>query len=79
MRELTEKTARIPGGELFRRGLIAGIGWTFGATLGFVIVSTIVIAIFRSLGGLPVIGSFIANIVEETQTQMIRRNPIYSE
>lgn len=73
MRVLTEKNGRIPGRELFRRGFIAGIGWAIGATLGVVIVSTFVVSLLNLLGGLPLIGSFIASIVEETQNQLIFR------
>ncbi len=62
--------------ELFKSGFIAGFGWSFGVTVGFVIVSTVIVIVLRSLGGLPVIGGFIANIVQETQTQLIRRNVI---
>lgn len=73
MRVLTEKTERIPGKELFRRGFIAGIGWAFGATLGLVIVSTLVVGVLNLLGGLPLIGGFLASLVEETQNQLLFR------
>lgn len=70
------KIAYIPYNELFKEGLIAGLGWAFGVTIGFAIVSTILVFILKLLGGLPLIGSFIANIIEETQIQLLKRSPI---
>lgn len=73
MRELTEKPGRLTGRELFRRGFIAGLGWSLGATVGVVVISTVVVWILNILGGLPLVGNFIANIVEETQFQLLSR------
>lgn len=71
------KLAYIPYNELLKEGFVAGIGWAFGVTLGFVIISTLIIFLFRQLGGLPVIGTWIANIVQETQNQLLLRNPLF--
>jgi len=60
----------------FREGFISGIGWSFGVTVGFVVVSTVIALTLNILGGLPVIGKFIASIVEETQVQLERRSII---
>ncbi len=60
----------------FKDGFFQGFGWSFGATIGFVIVSTILVIVLQSLGGLPLIGKWIAGIVQETQAQLSRRNPI---
>jgi hypothetical protein len=60
---------------LLRDGFIRGIGWAFGVTLGFVIVSTLLVFIFKALGGLPLIGIWIASIVEATQAQLLKRTP----
>ena len=60
----------------FRDGFIGGIGWAFGVTIGFVIISALLVVIFRSLGGLPLIGTWIASIVESTQEQLLRRTPL---
>ena len=76
---MSRKKKRIPGKELFRRGVIAGFGWSLGVTVGFVVISTVVLTIFNTLGGLPIIGSFIAGIVEETQNQIFLRNPLYRD
>jgi len=71
------KIAYIPYNELLKEGFFAGIGWSFGVTIGFVIISTILVFILKSLGGLPFIGSFLANIVAETQIQLSKRTPIF--
>ena len=73
--EEAHKKVSIP--ELLKRGFYSGIGWAFGVTVGFVIVSTIIVMILQNLGGLPLIGSWIANIVEETQAQLTRRTPVF--
>ena len=70
------KIAYIPYNELLKEGFITGIGWAFGVTLGFVLVSTFLVLIFRILGGLPLIGGLIADIIQETQSQLLKRTPI---
>ena len=70
------KIAYIPYNELLKEGFFAGIGWAFGVTIGFVIISSIIVVVLRSLGGLPLIGNWVADIVEETQAQLSRRNPL---
>jgi len=61
--------------ELLRQGVIAGIGWAIGVTIGFVLISTLLAFTLRSLGGLPLIGAWIANIVEATQVQLVDKGP----
>jgi len=63
--------------NLIKDGFWRGIGWSFGVTVGFVLISTVFVFIFRQLGGLPLIGNFIANIVEETQNQLIENTPVF--
>jgi hypothetical protein len=63
--------------QLFKDGFISGLGWSFGVTIGFVLISTLVVAVLSSLGGLPLVGSFIADIVDETQKQLINRTPLF--
>jgi hypothetical protein len=65
--------------ELLKRGFYSGVGWSFGATLGFALVSTILIVILRQLGGIPLIGSFFATIVEATLKQLSIRTPIFPQ
>lgn len=60
--------------SLFRAGFVSGLGWAFGVTIGFVAVSTILIIVLRSAGGLPVVGGVIADIVSATQEQLLKRS-----
>jgi hypothetical protein len=62
--------------HLFRQGFYSGIGWAIGVTLGFALISTIIVALFSRLGGLPLIGSWIASIVSATTEQLSNRTPI---
>lgn len=70
------KIAYIPYNELFKEGVIAGLGWAIGVTIGFVLISSVLVLILRQLGGLPLIGDWIASVVEETQSQLVKRTPI---
>lgn len=70
------KIAYIPYNELLKEGFFAGLGWAFGVTIGFVILSTLLVIFLKFLGGLPLIGGWIANIVEATQEQLLRRTPL---
>jgi len=60
--------------SLFRSGFISGLGWAFGVTIGFVLVSTIVLLVLRSIDSTTLFGSFIADIVEATQEQLLKRS-----
>lgn len=66
----------MPVKELLRRGFYSGISWAFGATVGFVLVSTIMVFILSRAGGLPLVGSFIASVVQSTLEQLYTRTPI---
>ena len=70
------KIAYIPYNELLKEGLVAGLGWAIGVTIGFVVISTILVLLLKSLGGVPYIGEWVARIVESTQDQLIKRTPI---
>ena len=74
-----EKSIKITVRELMRRGFYSGIGWAFGATVGFVFVSTILIFVLQQAGGLPLIGNFIASIVQSTMEQLSKRTPIFPQ
>lgn len=56
--------------DLLKEGVWAGFGWAMGVTLGFAIITIILGFALRSLGGTPVVGGWIANIVEATQLQL---------
>jgi len=62
--------------KMFLRGLIAGIGWAFGVTIGFAIISALLVTVFSSLGGLPLIGDWVASVVESTQESLLKRTPL---
>jgi hypothetical protein len=63
--------------ELLKRGFFSGIGWAFGATVGFVIISTILIYLLGKAGGLPLVGNFLASIVQSTLEQLATRTPVF--
>jgi hypothetical protein len=63
--------------KVLKKGFFQGIGWAFGVTIGFVLISTILVLILRSLGGLPLIGDWIASIVEATLSQLAKRSPVF--
>lgn len=65
--------------RLLKRGIVRGMGWAFGATIGFAIVSTVLVFVLRKAGGLPLVGSFIATIVDATIDQLVNRSPIFPQ
>lgn len=60
-----------------KRGFVAGIGWSFGVTFGFILISALFASLINFAGGLPLIGSFFADVVHSTQTELQNRNPYY--
>lgn len=58
-----------------KEGFYRGLGWSFGVTVGFVFISTVGIMLLQKLGGLPIIGKFIADIVEATNAALQFRRP----
>jgi hypothetical protein len=62
--------------EDFKEGFMQGLGWSFGVTIGFVLVSTILVLVLNMLGGVPLIGNGIASIVQATQISLIKRSSI---
>ena len=44
--------------SFFMQGILSGVGWSFGATIGFAIVAGHVTFTLSQLGALPVIGQF---------------------
>lgn len=45
---------------------LGGVATAIGATVGFAIVIWFITQVFSSLGALPIVGEFFANIVEAT-------------
>lgn len=60
-----------------KEGFFKGVGWAFGVTVGFVLISTILVSLFKKAGGLPIVGDFIADVVESTQEQLQKRTPVF--
>jgi len=56
--------------KTFFNGFIGGIGWAFGASFGFAILLAIISYIFNLLGGLPLVGNWIGEIIKHTQNYL---------
>jgi hypothetical protein len=52
--------------EQAKRGLVGGIFWSIGVTIGFVIVTLILAFIATNLITLPLIGNALAGVVRAT-------------
>ena len=59
---------------IFYKNFIAGTAWALGATVGFALLATVMSFLFGKIGGLPVIGEFVASLVEVTREALIKRN-----
>lgn len=62
--------------KLIKNGFYTGLGWAAGVTIGFALVSTIVVVVLNRLGGIPVVGGFLAEIVAATTEQLSGRTPV---
>lgn len=79
MKDEVQDNKKRPKREIFRAGIVGGLGWALGVTIGFAIVSIIIIFLVNRAGGIPLIGDWIAKVVESTQTQLELRNPYYQD
>ncbi len=61
--------------QLLREGVYSGIGWALGVTVGFALISTLIVIFVNSLGGIPIVGGFLADIVDATLAQLSFRSP----
>ena len=52
----------------FFLNLVGGVGWALGMTVGFTLLVSLISLIFSYLGGLPLIGNFLAAIINHTLT-----------
>jgi len=50
----------------FKDGLIHGMGWAFGVTIGFLILSAVLLFVANSLGGIPIIGDAVRGLIQTT-------------
>lgn len=62
-------------GRIFFVNFIGGIGWVLGMTLGVSLLVLITSSIISALGGMPIIGSWIAKIIAVTQQALSKHNP----
>lgn len=79
MKDEVQDNKKRPKRDIFKAGIVGGLGWAFGVTIGFAIISIIIIFLIDRAGGIPLIGDWIANVVEATQTQLELRKPYYQE
>jgi len=56
-----------------RKGIVGGIFWSIGVTIGFAIVSAVLIGILSNINTLPIIGNFLADVIEQTQKNLESR------
>ena len=56
-----------------KHGIFKGIGWSFGVTFGFALVSVIIATFLSQFVSIPVIGNFVASVVEATQASLSSR------
>ena len=57
----------------FLRGLLGGIGWAFGLSLGTAIIAVLVSLIVRRIDFVPIFGQFIADIIKAAQQNLNAR------
>ena len=48
-------------------GFIGGIGWAAGASIGFALLIAILSFLFKLLGGIPFLGSFVGQVAQQAQ------------
>lgn len=60
----------------FKLSFIKGIGWAFGITVGFVLVSSVFLTLLNKTGGLPIIGGRIADVVQSANQALEKTSPI---
>lgn len=63
----------------FKDGLIHGMGWAFGVTIGFLIISAILWFILNRLGGIPFVNDIIRPLIEATTESTYTRTPVIPE
>jgi hypothetical protein len=56
--------------KTFYANFIAGIGWGIGATVGLTLFLAVFTWILNLLGGLPLVGSFFADLIRFTDAAL---------
>ena len=52
--------------KAFSTSFVGGIGWALGASIGFALLISLLTYVLNLLGGLPLIGKFFGQIIENT-------------
>lgn len=56
-----------------KKGLVGGVFWSIGVSIGFAIVSAFIAAFLSRVDTIPMIGNFVAAVVEQTQNNLESR------
>lgn len=59
--------------EQAKQSVVGGIFWSIGVTIGFAVVSVLLITVFSRVDTIPVIGNFVADVVEQTRWSLERK------
>lgn len=59
-----------------KHGFVSGLGWAFGVTVGFAIISTLIVFFLSRLQALPWIGEKLEPVLERTESTLEKRSPI---
>jgi hypothetical protein len=65
--------AKEPKRTIFFKNFIAGLGWMTGVTVGFTILVAAVRFLFNWIGGLPLVGEWLAEIITWTNKALEAR------
>lgn len=54
----------------FITGLMGGIGWAFGATIGTAIIAYVISIILKKVDLVPIFGQFVADVIKAAQQNL---------
>lgn len=60
----------------FLLNFVAGIGWALGMSVGFALLVYLITSILSALGGIPLIGTFFADIINTTLEALSTKSPV---
>jgi len=60
----------------FKHGVVTGLGWAFGVTIGFAIISTVLVFLLNMVNKIPFIGENFGEIINKTETTIEKRTPL---
>lgn len=59
--------------DILYKNFLAGMSWAVGVSVGFTLLLLLVGFLMNRLGGLPIVGKFLASLVEVTQVALKNR------